>query len=66
MQKLKVSGMTCEHCEKAVERALAQLPGVTRVVKVSCADEEAIVDGKADMQALIEAIEQEGYTAAAA
>ncbi len=29
---LKVSGMSCGHCKKAVERAVGVLPGVSQVV----------------------------------
>lgn len=63
MVELKVSGMTCGHCESAVDKALAALPGVTRVVKVSRDEERVVVEGEPDVQALIAAIEEEGYTA---
>ena len=63
MIELKVTGMTCGHCEAAVDKALAALPGVSRVVKVSRDEERVIVEGEADVQALVAAIEEEGYTA---
>lgn len=63
MIELKVTGMTCGHCENAVNKALAALPGVTRVVKVSRDEERVAVEGDADAQSLIAAIEEEGYTA---
>lgn len=63
MVELKVTGMTCGHCEAAVNKTLATLPGVTRVVKVSREDERVVVEGDADVQALVAAIEEEGYTA---
>ena len=63
MVELKVTGMTCGHCESAVDKALAAVPGVTRVVKVSREEERVVVDGDADLQALIAAIEEEGYEA---
>lgn len=63
MIELKVTGMTCGHCENAVNKALAALPGVTRVVKVSREEECVAIEGDADIQALIAAIEEEGYTA---
>ncbi len=65
MIKLTVTGMTCGHCEKAVEEALGELAGVERVVKVSRADEEVVVEGNADVDALIAAIKEEGYEARA-
>ena len=63
MIELKVTGMTCGHCEAAVNKTLAALPGVTRVVKVSRAEERVVVEGDADVETLIAAIEEEGYTA---
>ena len=63
MIELKVTGMTCGHCEKAVSEALAAVAGVRRVVKVDRATGQASVEGSADPQALIKAIEEEGYAA---
>jgi copper chaperone len=63
MVELKVTGMTCGHCEKAVDKALAALPGVSHVVKVSRDEERVVVEGDADVQTLVAAIEEEGYTA---
>ena len=65
MIELKVTGMTCGHCEAAVDRALSGLRGVERVVKVSRDEERVIVEGDADVAALIAAIEEEGYQAEA-
>lgn len=61
--ELKVTGMTCGHCEAAVDKALAVAPGVERVVKVSRDEERVIVEGDADVATLIAIIEEEGYTA---
>ena len=63
MIELKVTGMTCGHCENAVNKALSALPGVARVVKVSRDEEQVVIEGDADVQTLIAAIEEEGYTA---
>ena len=63
MVEIKVTGMTCGHCESAVDKALSTLPGVTRVVKVSREEELVVVEGNPDVQALIAAIEEEGYAA---
>lgn len=64
MTKLRVTGMTCGHCEQAVRRALEQVPGVTRVVEVSRDRETVTVDGASDPKELIAAVQQEGYSAA--
>jgi copper chaperone len=63
MIELKIEGMTCGHCAKAVERALAGVPGVDRVVEVSVDRGAASIEGNADPAALIAAIEEEGYKA---
>lgn len=63
MIKLKVSGMTCEHCEKAVEKALSEVPGVDQVIEVNRERNEAVVEGQADEVALLAAVREEGYDA---
>jgi copper chaperone len=62
MLKLKVEGMTCNHCVMAVKKALSQVPGVERA-EVSLERGEALVEGNADPKALIQAVEAEGYRA---
>jgi copper chaperone len=62
MLKLKVEGMTCNHCVMAVKKALSRVPGVERA-EVSLERGEALVEGKADPKALIQAVEEEGYRA---
>lgn len=64
--RLTVKGMSCEHCVKAVQEALAGVPGVSRVVEVSLERGEAAVEGTPDPAALIGAVEAEGYDAALA
>lgn len=66
MINLKVEGMTCGHCESAVEKALNAVPGVNRVVRVSRDNEEAVVEGSPDPKALVAAVEEEGYNASVA
>lgn len=61
--KLKVTGMTCGHCEMAVHRALARVPGVSRVVRVDRRGGSAEVEGTPDPDQLILAVEGEGYSA---
>ena len=63
MIKLKVTGMTCGHCEQAVNKALSAVPGVERVVEVDRNKELAVVEGQADTAVLIAAIAGEGYQA---
>ncbi|MES1933984.1 heavy metal transport/detoxification protein [Salinisphaera shabanensis T35B1] len=63
MLQLKVTGMSCGHCEKAVETVVADVPGVERVVSVSRADEQVVVDGNPEPSAVADAIRREGYEA---
>lgn len=60
--QLKITGMTCEHCVRAVARALEGVPGVDKV-NVTLETGEAVVHGKVDTAALITAVEEEGYKA---
>ncbi len=63
MIKLKVEGMSCDHCVHAVDRALANVPGVQEVVEVSLDRGEALIEGSPEVAALLTAIEEEGYSA---
>ena len=59
---LPVQGMTCASCVAHVEKALAAVPGVTRVA-VNLATESAAVEGGAtvDVGALRQAVDAAGY-----
>lgn len=63
---LNISGMTCGHCEKAVEGALRGVAGV-QSVHVDRASGRATVESaletQPNTQALIAAVTQEGYRA---
>jgi len=65
MMRLTISGMTCGHCEAAVTKALAGVAGVTRVVEVNREKNLAVVEGRPEVAALIEAVREEGYEAEA-
>lgn len=59
---ITVEGMTCGYCEQTVEEALQDVSGMTDVT-VDREKEQASVDGDADATALVEAVEDAGYTA---
>ena len=59
---ITVEGMTCEHCEQTVDEALHGVEGVSEVT-VDREDERASVDGDADPDELVRAVEDAGYTA---
>ena len=65
MLRLKVSGMTCVHCVRAVTQSVRALPGVADV-SVDLARGEVTVAGTPDERAVREAIAEEGYEVAAA
>lgn len=62
-QTITVEGMSCEHCEQAVEDALEGVDGVMSA-EADREQERAIVDGDADPQALVGAVDEVGYDAA--
>ena len=63
-QIFTVTGMTCEHCEKAVVRAVRQLDR-TAEVKADRTQNRVEVDSEQPREALAQAIAEEGYTVAA-
>jgi copper chaperone len=63
MQTYEIKGMTCDHCVRAVTRALTKVPGVSRVESVDLAQGRAVIEGSPDEQAVAAAIRDEGYEA---
>ena len=59
---LNVTGMTCGHCKTAVQKALEAVGGVT-AVNVDLDNGSAQVEGTAQVEQLIAAVEEEGYNA---
>ena len=59
---LPIAGMTCASCAGRVEKALANVPGVTSV-SVNLATEQARVEAPADsLPLLVEAVARAGYS----
>lgn len=59
---LEVTGMSCDGCERNVEKALQNLDGVTRVEATHGADAvEVVVEDDVGDDELRAAIEQAGY-----
>ena len=57
---VKIEGMMCMHCVKAVEKALSAVEGVT-AVNVSLEEKQAVVEGNASAEALKAAVAEAGY-----
>jgi copper chaperone len=63
--ELDITGMTCDHCVRSVTNALKDVEGVSDAV-VSLENKQAVVTAEeVDLVALIAAVEEEGYEAAA-
>lgn len=54
--------MTCSHCQKVVKEALEHVSGVTSV-EVDLTKGIAVIEGTAAAEALVQAVEAEGYSA---
>ena len=64
--ELKIEGMSCGHCVSAVKRALEAVAGVKQA-DVDLANGRATVQHEgAPIEALIQAVDEEGYSAQAA
>ena len=64
MLTLTVTGMTCEHCVKAVSKAVRAVPGA-EAVAVDLDHGRVTVQGTPDEAAVRAAITEEGYDVAA-
>jgi copper chaperone CopZ len=62
---VEIHGMTCDHCERRVSKALAAVPAVTKVLEVSRETGEAriVAAEAASLEAIEEAVRQAGYRA---
>jgi copper chaperone len=63
MIELKITGMNCAHCVRAVQDVLTAVPGVARVESVELESGRALVEGEADAAALVAAVKEAGYKA---
>ena len=61
IRRFAVDGMTCHHCSAHVEKALQNVPGVTHA-EVNLERGEALVEGDATDDALMQAVADIGYT----
>ena len=63
MEKIKIQGMTCQHCVMSVTKALGTLPGV-RNLRVDLVKGEAAFENTQNLSrtSLQKAVEDAGYT----
>lgn len=63
-QQFQVQGMSCQHCVKAVTRAVQQLDAQA-IVAVDLQKAAVTVQSDAARERIVEVIREEGYTVAA-
>ena len=63
MQKFEVSGMTCDHCVRAVKEAIHGVDAAAQVEVDLDTGRVTVRDGTATPKLVAEAIEAEGYPA---
>ncbi len=63
-QIFKVEGMSCQHCAKAVTKAVKQMDAEAQV-QVDLDKKQVVVESKRPREAIAQAIAEEGYTVAA-
>ena len=61
--ELNIVGMTCQHCQQAVQQALQQVAGVNQV-RVDLEQKKAWVEGEPDREAMRLALDEEGFSLA--
>lgn len=64
--ELNVTGMTCKHCQAAVESALQNVAGVSSVVVDLSAGKAKLTTQDVPLELLIAAVAEEGYSASLA
>jgi copper chaperone len=62
--ELKVDGMTCDHCVRAVTDAISGVAGVTKANVDLDAGAATLTGEGVDLEAVVAAIVEEGYEAA--
>ncbi|MCZ7687608.1 MAG: cation transporter [Sandaracinaceae bacterium] len=60
IHELKIEGMTCGHCVRAVEQVLTRVPGVHRA-EVAIGTARVETDDGVPRDALVRAVEEEEY-----
>ncbi len=59
---ITVTGMTCEHCEKAVRTEISAIPGVSQVdVDLASGEVKILAEPAPEMAAVQAAVEEAGY-----
>lgn len=62
-QVFQVQGMTCGHCERAVQQAVSAVDAQAQTT-IDRASGKVVIVSDSPRQALVQAIQEEGYTVA--
>ncbi|MEK6200823.1 MAG: heavy-metal-associated domain-containing protein [Desulfobulbaceae bacterium] len=60
MTKIKIKGMSCQHCVDSTRKSLEAIAGISNI-QIDLARNEATFDGKVDIQTVKEAITKIGF-----
>ena len=60
--KIDITGMTCGHCAASVTKELSAVQGI-HVLEVNSQTGQALIEGEAEEQDLVDAIDRAGYQA---
>ena len=60
MTRIKIKGMSCQHCIASTRKALEAIPGISNI-QIDLAKGEAAFDGKVDIQTVQDAITRIGF-----
>jgi len=60
MTRIKVKGMSCQHCVESTRKALETIPGISNI-QIDLAKGEAAFDGQVDIQTVQKAIAGIGF-----
>jgi copper chaperone len=61
-QIFHVQGMSCSHCEKAIERAIRKIDPLAQVSASHATQQVEVDHSSAPREALVAAIREQGYT----
>lgn len=60
-EKITITGMSCAHCAKRVEKALNAISGVSATVDLASGQAEIVSDSSIEFSAIEAAVAEAGY-----
>jgi len=59
--KVKIEGMSCQHCQASVEKALNGIDGITATVDIAAGEATLLLSKEVEHNEITAAIEDAGY-----